>query len=193
MTHVTTPQELLDTTVAAISALDAAAMEQARARQGRLTKPPGSLGVLEEVSVLLSGISGACPPPYPEEFAVAVFAADHGVVASGVTPCPAYVTAVMVENFRAGGAAVNVLAGEAGGTVFVIEIGVVSDVKEDDFVWARKIRRGTADLSQGPAMTREEALLGLGTGIRVADELVARGYDVLAPGDMGIVNTTASA
>lgn len=190
---MTTPQELLDTTVGAISALDEPALEQARARQAQLTKPPGSLGVLEDLSVTLAGIHGTCPPPYPDEFAVAVFAADHGVVASGVTPWPQAVTAGMVENFRAGGAAVNVLAGEAGGTVFVIDIGVVSDVKEDEFVWARKVRPGTADLSQGPAMTREEALLALGTGIRVADELIDKGYDVLATGDMGIGNTTASA
>ncbi|RYP87601.1 nicotinate-nucleotide--dimethylbenzimidazole phosphoribosyltransferase [Nocardioides guangzhouensis] len=168
-------------------------MDAARSRQGSLTKPPGSLGVLEEVSVRLAGIAGACPPPRPQRAVVAVFAADHGVVASGVTPWPQEVTTAMVENFRAGGAAVNVLAREAGADVVVVDIGVASDVKEDEVVWARKVRPGTADLSAGPAMTRAEAAAAVGTGIRVADDLVRRGYDVLATGDMGIGNTTASA
>ena len=188
-----TPHELLEQTAAAIRPLDPEATAQARRRQGVLTKPAGSLGVLEDLSVQLAGISGTCPPPYPEELAVAVFAADHGVVASGVTPWPQDVTAAMVENFRAGGAAVNVLAGEAGGNVVVIDIGIATDVKEDEVVWARKVRPGTADLSRGPAMTRDEAVLAVATGIQVAFDLVDQGYDALATGDMGIGNTTASA
>ena len=188
-----TPHELLEQTAAAIRPLDSEATAQARKRQAVLTKPTGSLGVLEDLSVQLAGISGTCPPPYPEELAVAVFAADHGVVASGVTPWPQDVTAAMVENFRAGGAAVNVLAGEAGGNVVVIDIGIASDVKEDEVVWARKVRPGTADLSRGPAMTRDEAVLAVATGIQVAFDLVEQGYDALATGDMGIGNTTASA
>jgi nicotinate-nucleotide--dimethylbenzimidazole phosphoribosyltransferase len=176
-----------------IEPLDAAAMQAARARQAILTKPAGSLGVLEEVSVILAGIHRNCPPPYPDEVVVAVFAADHGVVASGVTPWPQEVTAAMVENLRAGGAAVNVLAGEAGGNVVVIDIGVASDLKEDDVVWVRKVRPGTADLAVGPAMTREQALDAVAVGIRVAGDLVDEGYDALATGDMGIGNTTASA
>ena len=190
---MTSSAELLTTTVAAIRALDGEAMEAARVRQGVLTKPPGSLGVLEDVSIVLSGIHGGCPPPYPEELVVAVFAGDHGVVASGVTPWPQSVTAGMVENFRGGGAAVNVLAGEAGGNVVVIDIGVASDVAEDDVVWVRKVRPGTADLSVGPAMSRDEALNAIAAGIRVAQELTAQGYDALATGDMGIGNTTPSA
>jgi len=188
-----TPHELLEQTAAAIRPLDPEATAQARKRQAVLTKPAGSLGVLEDLSLQLAGISGTCPPTYPEELAVAVFAADHGVVASGVTPWPQDVTAAMVENFRAGGAAVNVLAGEAGGNVVVIDIGIASDVKEDEVVWARKVRPGTADLSRGPAMTRDEAVLAVATGIQVAFDLVEQGYDALATGDMGIGNTTASA
>ena len=190
---MTTPEQLIDQTVAAVRPLDAAAMDAARARQASLTKPPGSLGVLEEVSVRLAGIAGACPPPYPQRAAVAVFAADHGVVASGVTPWPQEVTTAMVENFRAGGAAVNVLAREAAADVVVVDIGVATDVKEDRVVWARKVRPGTADLSTGPAMTRAEAAAAVGTGIRVAEDLARAGYDVIATGDMGIGNTTASA
>ena len=190
---MTSPQHVLDDTVASIRPLDDEAMEAARARQATLTKPPGSLGVLEELSVRLAGVAGACPPPYPDELAVVVFAADHGVVAQGVTPWPQEVTAAMIENFRAGGAAVNVLAGEAGGRVVAVDIGTVGEVKEDATVWSRKVRAGTADLSLGPAMTRAEALTALGTGIRVAEELIDEGYDALATGDMGIGNTTASA
>ena len=93
----------------------------------------------------------------PSRAVVAVFAADHGVVASGVTPWPQDVTTAMVENFRAGGAAVNVLAAQAGADVVVVDIGVASDVKEDAVVWARKVRPGTDDLAVGPAMSRQEA------------------------------------
>ena len=188
-----TPEQLISETVAAVRPLDGAAMDAARARQASLTKPPGSLGVLEDVSVRLAGIAGSCPPPVPSRAVVAVFAADHGVVASGVTPWPQDVTTAMVENFRAGGAAVNVLAAQAGADVVVVDIGVAADVKEDAVVWARKVRAGTDDLAVGPAMSRQEAATAVASGIRVAGELVSAGYDVVATGDMGIGNTTASA
>ncbi len=190
---VSTPDELLSATLASIRPLDGAAMDSALARQARLTKPAGALGVLESVSVTLAGIHGSCPPPVPEELVVAVFAADHGVVARGVTSWPQEVTTAMIENFRAGGAAVNVLAAEAGGSVVVIDVGVVSEVREDELVWVRKIRPGTADLSRESAMSREEAVEAIAVGIRVANDLVSHGYDALATGDMGIGNTTASA
>jgi nicotinate-nucleotide--dimethylbenzimidazole phosphoribosyltransferase len=193
MTCVTTSADLLTTTIDSIRALDAEAMEAARTRQASLTKPPGSLGILEEVSVVLAGIHGRCPPPYPDEMVVAIFAADHGVAASGVTPWPQEVTTAMVENFRSGGAAVNVLAGESGGNVVVIDIGVASELQEDEVVWVRKVRAGTADLSVGPAMTRDQALEAIGVGIDVAEDLVDAGYDAVATGDMGIGNTTPSA
>lgn len=193
MGRMASPDDLLAQTLAAIPPLDAAAMEAARARQAILTKPAGALGVLESTSIQLAGISGTCPPPYPDELVVAVFAADHGVVASGVTPWPQEVTTAMVENFRAGGAAVNVLAGEAGGNVVVIDIGIAGDVKSDETVWVRKVRPGTDDLAIGPAMTRGEAMLAVATGIEVAHELVDSGYDAIATGDMGIGNTTPSA
>jgi nicotinate-nucleotide--dimethylbenzimidazole phosphoribosyltransferase len=188
-----TPEDLLDQTVAVIEPLDAEAMQAARERQAGLTKPAGALGVLEDLSVQWAGIHAACPPPYPEELAVVVFAGDHGVVAQGVTPWPQEVTTAMVENFRAGGAAVNVLTAEAGGDVVVVDIGVAGDIKEDEVVWSRKVRRGTADLSLGAAMTRDEAVLALSAGVQVALDLIDQGYDVLATGDMGIGNTTASA
>ena len=188
-----TPEQLISKTVAAVRPLDGAAMDAALARQASLTKPPGSLGVLEDVSVRLAGIARSCPAPVPSRAVVAVFAADHGVVASGVTPWPQEVTTSMVENFRAGGAAVNVLAAHARADVVVVDIGVAADVKEDAVVWARKVRPGTDDLAVGPAMSRREAAVAVMTGIRVAEELVSAGYDLVATGDMGIGNTTASA
>ena len=101
------PVGLLDEVLAAIGPLDDEAMAAARERQDRMTKPRGSLGVLEDVSVRLAGLAGQCPPPLPEPAAVAVFAGDHGVHAQGVTPWPQEVTAQMVANFLAGGAVVN--------------------------------------------------------------------------------------
>jgi nicotinate-nucleotide--dimethylbenzimidazole phosphoribosyltransferase len=168
-------------------------MAAARARQDQLTKPPGSLGVLEAASVALCGIQGTCPPRRLTRPVVAVFAGDHGVHAQGVTPWPQEVTASMVANFRAGGAAVNVLARQAGADVVVVDMGVAADLASGPDLVDHKIRRGTSDLATGPAMTRDEAVAALLAGVDVAEELVDRGHDVLLTGDMGIANTTASA
>lgn len=168
-------------------------MDRARERQAQLAKPPGALGVLEDVSIQLAGISGQCPPPAPARPAVAVFAGDHGVLAQGVSPWPQEVTLSMVENFRAGGAAVNVLARACGAVVRVIDVGVATEVAGDEVVLARNVRRGTADLSAGPAMTRQEAEQAIVVGIEVAEQLADEGYDALLTGDMGIGNTTPSA
>lgn len=184
---------LLADTLARVRPLHEAAMVAARERQGQLTKPPGSLGVLEDVSVQLAGIAGACPAPVPQRPVVAVFAGDHGVLAQGVSPWPQEVTAGMVENFRAGGAAVNVLARSCGAEVHVVDVGVASEVEPGERVLARKVRAGTRDLASGPAMTRAEAAQAVEVGIEVATDLVAQGHDLLLTGDMGIGNTTASA
>lgn len=175
--------------------LDAAAMTEAAARQDQLTKPRGALGRLEALSVQLAGIAGVCPPPVPTPGAVAVFAADHGVVAQGVTPWPQEVTAQMVGNFAAGGAAINVLARQVGATVTVIDVGVATPLPEDlpPSVLRRAIRPGTADLSLEPAMTAAECDAALDIGATVAAELVAGGARALVTGEMGIGNTTASA
>jgi nicotinate-nucleotide--dimethylbenzimidazole phosphoribosyltransferase len=184
---------LLEEVVAAIRPLDAAAQQAARQRQAQLTKPPGSLGVLEDVSVQLCGLAGACPPPAPEPAAVAIFAGDHGVHAQGVTPWPQEVTAQMVANFLAGGAVVNAFAAQARAEVVVVDVGVAADVGQVPGLLARKVARGTRDLTTGPAMTREQALTAVTTGIGVARDLVAAGHRCLLTGDMGIANTTASA
>ena len=184
---------VLHEVLAAIRPLDAAAQQSARERQARLTKPAGSLGVLEDVSVQLCGLAGACPPPMPEPAAVAVFAADHGVHAQGVTPWPQEVTGQMVANFLAGGAVVNAFAAQAGAEVVVVDVGVAADLDQVPGLLPRKIARGTADLTAGPAMTRDQVVAAIEAGIEVARDLVAAGNRCLLTGDMGIANTTASA
>ena len=179
--------------MAAIRPLDAEALAAARQRQAQMTKPAGSLGVLEDVSVQLSGLAGACPPPMPEPAAVAIFAADHGVHAQGVTPWPQEVTGQMVANFLAGGAVVNAFAAQAGAEVVVVDVGVSADLDQMPGLLPRKIGRGTADFTAGPAMSREQAVAAIGVGIEVARDLVAAGNRCLLTGDMGIANTTASA
>lgn len=177
----------------AIGPLDDDAVNRARERQARLTKPPGSLGVLEDVAVRLAGLAGSCPPPMPFPAAVAIFAADHGVHAQGVTPWPQEVTAQMVANFLAGGAAINALAAQVGAHVVVVDVGVIGGVPASPALVGRRVRPGTRDLSVEPALTRAEVLQALLVGADVARELIGEGYRCLATGDMGIANTTASA
>ncbi|POM27716.1 Nicotinate-nucleotide--dimethylbenzimidazole phosphoribosyltransferase [Actinomadura rubteroloni] len=184
---------MIEETLAAIVPPDEAAIRDARALQARLTKPPGSLGALEDLSVRLAGLAGTCPPPLPAPAAVAIFAADHGVHARGVSPWPQEVTAQMVANFLAGGAVVNAFAAQTGATVTVVDVGVAADLPTAPGLQDRKIARGTADLSAGPAMTADQARAALEAGIEVARGLVADGARCLVTGDMGIANTTASA
>lgn len=187
------PTTLLEETISAIGALNARAVEEARDRQDRMTKPQGSLGVLEEISVQLAGLAGECPPPVPEPAAVAVFAGDHGVYAQGVTAWPQEVTAQMVQNFLDGGAVVNAFAEQVGAEVTVIDVGVVGDLPKGSGLLPRKVARGTADFTQGPAMTRDQALQALESGIEIARDLVSAGNRCLVTGDMGIGNTTPAA
>jgi nicotinate-nucleotide--dimethylbenzimidazole phosphoribosyltransferase len=185
--------DLIAETIAAIRPLDEAAMNAAREHQDRLTKPRGALGTLEGLSVRLAGIAGVCPPPMPEPAAVAVFAADHGVHAQGVTPWPQEVTAQMVANFLAGGAVVNAFARQTGAEVRVVDIGVMADLPAAEGLISRKVAHGTADMTQEPAMTPEQVRQAVETGIEIARDLVAAGHRCLVTGDMGIANTTASA
>jgi len=187
------PERELADIVAAIEPLDEAAAAAARERQGRMTKPPGSLGLLEDISVQLCGLAGSCPAPLPSPACVAVFAGDHGVHAQGVTPWPQEVTAQMVANFLAGGAVVNAFAAQTGADVVVVDIGVAADLDLVPGLLSRKVSRGTRDFTAGPAMTRAEAVTALLAGAAVADELVQAGNRCLLTGDMGIANTTASA
>ncbi|NUO41143.1 MAG: nicotinate-nucleotide--dimethylbenzimidazole phosphoribosyltransferase, partial [Streptomyces sp.] len=187
------PHDLLAETVAQIRPLDAKALGEAWERQKRMTKPPGSLGMLEIISAQLSGLSRQCPPPIPEPAAVAIFAGDHGVHAQGVTPWPQEVTAQMVANFLGGGAVCNAFASQVGAEVCVVDVGVAADLPATPGLLPRKVRAGTSDMTTGPAMTREEAKQAIEVGIETARDLVAAGNKALLTGEMGIANTTASA
>ena len=174
-----------------ISRADAVAMSLAEARQGNLTKPPGSLGRLEELSVRLAGIYGTERPSIGEK-AVIIAAGDHGVVAQGVTGYPQEVTAQMVLNFLAGGAAISVMCRRMGIRQVIVDAGVATDLPSHPDLRSLKVGRGTADISLGPAMSGEQAVLCLESGINLAVEVIESGVDLLATGDMGIGNTTAS-
>jgi nicotinate-nucleotide--dimethylbenzimidazole phosphoribosyltransferase len=179
---------------AEIQPLDEAAADEARKRQPGLTKPPGSLGRLEELVARLAGMAGGCPPPVPESPAVVVCAGDHGVLERGVSPWSQAVTAAIVRNFCAGGAAVNAIAKTVGARVSVLDVGVAGELERHPLLRAAKVRRGTGDLSRGPAMSREEAVRAVMAGAGVAEELVeSGGVDLLVTGDMGIGNTTPAA
>ena len=178
--------------IARIRPLDQAAMRAAASRQDVLTKPRGSLGRLEELSIRVAGMTGN-PLPRLRDTAVLVMAGDHGVVEEGVSAYPQDVTSQMVLNFLHGGAAINVFARQAGARVIVVDMGIASDLPADSSLVIRKVGHGTANLAKGPAMTRAQATESIIRGAEVADAEIARGVDLLATGDMGIGNTTPSA
>lgn len=181
---------LLEETIKKIGELDRQAQKRTRLRLDDLTKPPGSLGMLEEVVVKIAGITGKWMPSL-EKKAVIVMAGDHGVVAEGVSAFPQEVTSQMVHNFLRGGAAINVLSRHAGTKVVCVDIGVAAPLEEPALL-SRKIAPGTNNIAQGPAMTLEEARKAIEVGIEVATQQIATGVELLATGDMGIGNTTPS-
>jgi nicotinate-nucleotide--dimethylbenzimidazole phosphoribosyltransferase len=182
---------LLSETISDIQSLDERAMQAARVRQAQLTKPQGSLGRLEEISIQLAGITGQ-PRPHICHPVVITMAGDHGVALQGVSAYPREVTPQMVLNFLRGGAAINVLARHIGARVVVVDMGVASDFAPDVDLISKKIAFGTRDFSKGPAMTHEQAQRAVEAGIDVATREIGRGADMLATGDMGIGNTTPS-
>jgi nicotinate-nucleotide--dimethylbenzimidazole phosphoribosyltransferase len=176
----------------AIPPLDEGAMAEASARQDRLTKPAGSLGRLEELSIRLAGMTGRLRPRLRHSV-VFVLAADHGVAVERVSAYPQDVTAQMVANVLGGGAAINALAGVAGARVLVADFGVAADLPDLPGLRGRPVRRGTRDIAREPAMTRAEAVAAVEAGRRLVVEETARGLDVACTGELGIANTTASA
>jgi nicotinate-nucleotide--dimethylbenzimidazole phosphoribosyltransferase len=170
---------------------DALAAQAALERQSQLTKPAGSLGVLESLSVRLAAAS-ANPRPNVTRKAVIVMAGDHGVALEGVSAYPSEVTPQMVLNFLHGGAAINALARQAGARVVVVDVGVKASFDNVPGLVHRKVRPGTANLAKGPAMTRAEAEQAIQAGLDVAGAEIDAGLDLLATGDMGIGNTTPS-
>jgi nicotinate-nucleotide--dimethylbenzimidazole phosphoribosyltransferase len=174
----------------AIGGRDTAAAAQAQRRLDALTKPPGSLGRLEEIAVRLAAISGR--PPRVAAPVIFTLAGDHGVVAEGVSAYPQSVTAQMVENFLRGGAAVNVLARQAGARVVVADFGVATPLGTPEGLVVRRIGAGTANMARGPAMTSAQAVAAIEAGAALAVEAIAGGADLLGTGEMGIGNTTAA-
>ncbi|HTY80057.1 MAG TPA: nicotinate-nucleotide--dimethylbenzimidazole phosphoribosyltransferase [Candidatus Bathyarchaeia archaeon] len=156
-----------------------------------LTKPPGSLGRLEELARRLSEISGRFPPEV-RRAVIFTLAADHGVVADGVSAYPQIVTAQMVENLLRGGAAVNVLARHAGADVVVVDMGVAGPVAAHPDLVVRRIAAGTRNMAAGPAMSRDEAVAAIEAGIGLVEAWQRNGLDLIGTGEMGIGNSTAA-
>jgi nicotinate-nucleotide--dimethylbenzimidazole phosphoribosyltransferase len=184
--------------VAAIGPPDPRAMAEARALLDALTKPPGSLGRLEALAIRLAGITGMARPTFARR-AIVVMAADHGIARQGVSAYPAEVTAQMVANYAAGGAAINALASLVAASVTVVDVGVATPIPSRVVTGAgaaalvrAPIRSGTDDLTTGPAMSRSEAERAIVTGLEVGASLRRDGVGLLGVGEMGIGNTTAA-
>ena len=178
---------------------DADAREAARARQARLTKPTGALGRLEDLSIWLCAVQGQVPPRPLDTVRVVVFAGDHGVArTAGTSAYPPEVTAQMVLSFVRGSAAVNALARLHGAGVRVVDMSVDADYAElgatvPASVVADRVRRSSGSIDREDALTPEEAQQAFAAGVRIADEEVDAGADLLIAGDMGIGNTTPAA
>lgn len=179
--------------LAPIQPLNQSAMQAARERQNQLTKPAGSLGRLEELSIQLAGITGKNIPQIKNK-TIIVMAGDHGVVAEGVSAYPQAVTSQMVLNFLHGGAAINVLARQINAKVVVVDMGVANEINTDnEKLIRRRIGFGTMNQVTGPAMKREQAEESIQSGIEIALSEISKGANIIGTGDMGIGNTTPSA
>jgi nicotinate-nucleotide--dimethylbenzimidazole phosphoribosyltransferase len=181
---------MMKSTVASIKALDERAMQIARERQDTLTKPTGSLGTLEDLSIQIAGITGD-PTPQITDKVIITMAGDHGVTEAGVSAYPNEITGQMIYNFLNGGAAINVLAKHVGARVVVVDMGVAATIKGEPLV-NKKIGYGTANMLKGPAMTYEGAVRAIEAGMEVLESEAETGMDIVGVGDMGIGNTTPS-
>jgi len=178
--------------ISQIEPLDPAWEQRAQERLDSLTKPRGSLGRLEELAARYVAITRE-PMPALDQKWVVVFAADHGVVAEGVSAYPQDVTHQMVLNFLRGGAGINVLSRHVGARVAVVDIGVNHDFGQMPDLIIRKVAYGSRNMAKEPALTREEAIKALLIGVEMAELATASGMDAMAAGDMGIGNTTPAA
>ncbi len=190
MTEERKMEEQLQAVIDAVKPLDEAAMSKARERMDILTKPQGSLGRMEDLAVQLSGINGDFFPCNSKK-RVVVMAADHGITEEGISAYPSEVTAQMVANFTGGGAAINVLGRQGDVEVEVVDVGVKIDTNLPG-VRRVRIKAGTENFRRRPAMSRSEALQAIIAGIECAEQAGEAGIKVLATGEMGIGNTTAS-
>ncbi|MCF7996679.1 MAG: nicotinate-nucleotide--dimethylbenzimidazole phosphoribosyltransferase [Chromatiaceae bacterium] len=171
------------------AAVDLDAREAAISRQGELTKPLGSLGRLEDIAIQLAALQGREQPALGQ-VQIAVFAADHGVAASGVSAFPQAVTAQMVANMASGGAAISVLAREIGAGIELINLGTVAPVPAHPLIRDAVIDAGSANLAEGPAMSAEQLTLALAEGKAAVQRARAVGAELFIAGEMGIGNTT---
>lgn len=187
-----TDEQRIFETIATIPAVDPSATERAWERLDSLTKPPRSLGRLEDVAARVSAIQGDVRPVLRSK-TIVLMAGDHGVTAEGVSPYPTEVTMQMVANFAAGGAAINQLARHAGAEILLVDMGVATSLEGIGSVVHARIADGTANMAAGPAMSREQAALAVITGIELALRIATGGVSVIGTGEMGIGNSTAAA
>jgi nicotinate-nucleotide--dimethylbenzimidazole phosphoribosyltransferase len=183
---------MLNQTIEKIRTLDQEAMGAAKDRQNNLTKPAGSLGRLEKVSIQLAGILRD-PMPKINDKVVIIMAGDHGIVTAGVSAYPQEVTSQMVLNFIHGGAAINALAGHIKARILVVDMGIAFEFEPHPGLVSNKIAKGTQNMLEGPAMTLEQAEAAVMVGIEVVNAEIEKGLDIVGTGDMGIGNTTPSA
>ncbi|MCC8127355.1 MAG: nicotinate-nucleotide--dimethylbenzimidazole phosphoribosyltransferase [Clostridiales bacterium] len=183
-------RQQLDVMLRGVRPADAASMERSRSHWDGIAKPIGGLGEMEELITKIAGIQRT-PEVRIDKKALVIFCADNGVVAEGVTQTDSSVTAIVTDNFAKGITSVNRMAALADTDVFPVDIGVSGEIHEQG-VWDCKVAPGTENFLKGPAMTAEQALEALHTGIRIAGQMKDMGYQLVAAGEMGIGNTTTS-
>ncbi|KNY26509.1 nicotinate-nucleotide--dimethylbenzimidazole phosphoribosyltransferase [Pseudobacteroides cellulosolvens] len=181
---------MMDKIIDLIESPDKSAMNEASKRLDTLIKPIGSLGVLEEISIKLAGIFGKVNNKI-EKKCVVVMSADNGVCEEGVSTCPQFITIMQTINIIRGFSGVSVLAKHANSDIKVVDIGINGDVQYPGLI-NKKVKPGTSNMVKGPAMTRDEAVLAINTGIEIVGELVRDGYNLIGTGEMGIGNTSTS-
>jgi nicotinate-nucleotide--dimethylbenzimidazole phosphoribosyltransferase len=184
--------QLLQDTMQKIKKPDYSVAQEAQKRLDNLTKPQGSLGRLEEIAKQMVVISGKTNP-YIKNKVIFTMAADHGVVAEAVSAFPQEVTPQMVYNFVRGGAAINVLARHVGAKVIVVDMGIAVDLDKHPGLIIKKVGYGTKNMTEGPAMSKEEAISSIEAGIEIFEAEYDKGIDIVGTGDMGIGNSTPSA
>jgi nicotinate-nucleotide--dimethylbenzimidazole phosphoribosyltransferase len=187
----------LDTICSRITAIDPTWLRRAAERQNHLTKPPRSLGKLEQISCRMAAIQLTLSPRADRK-RVVVFAADHGVTEEGVSPYPSEVTAQMVANFLRGGAAINAVARTVGAELVIVDAGVaapipaIDSISRDITFIQKPVRRGTRNFIKEPALTEDETLRAILLGCEIAADAARAGVNLIAMGEMGIGNTTSA-
>jgi len=183
--------DFIRSTLESIKPVSSLRLKTAQTHLDSLTKPPGSLGLLEELAKKYVAIRDTEHPAINKK-SIVVFAADHGVTEEGISAYPPQVTPQMVQNFLNGGAAINVLSKQQNAEILVVDIGVNHKFDPHPELLDRKIAFGTRNMAKEPAMTRSEAEEAITIGIQIAVQLADKGVDLVATGEMGIGNTTAS-